>query len=114
MAKRKKRQFHCERCGNPCMIYKKGKAHRVLVCPVHGVIATNPFSLGGAASGAGLGATIGSVVPGIGTGIGAAAGGLIGAFTGGDGEKPTPPRDRPVSSPTNRFTTEERVSLALR
>lgn len=48
MAKRK-RIFHCERCGNPCTIYKKGKAHRVLVCPQHGVIATNPLPLAVAA-----------------------------------------------------------------
>ncbi len=41
----KKRQFHCERCGNPCEIYKKGKKHRVLVCPECGVIATNPLPL---------------------------------------------------------------------
>lgn len=43
--KKLKRTFHCERCGNPCTIYKKGKNHRVLVCPQHGVIATNPLPL---------------------------------------------------------------------
>jgi len=48
MAKRK-HIFHCERCGNPLTIYKKGKAHRVLVCPQHGVIATNPLPLMAAA-----------------------------------------------------------------
>ncbi len=44
MAK-KKHQFHCEKCGQPCEIYKKGKKHRVLVCPECGVIATNPLPL---------------------------------------------------------------------
>ncbi len=41
----KKHQFHCEKCGNPCEIYKKGKKHRVLVCPECGVLATNPLPL---------------------------------------------------------------------
>ena len=43
MAKRK--SFCCQRCGLPCTIYKKGKGHRVLVCPTCGVLATNPISL---------------------------------------------------------------------
>jgi len=38
----KKRQFHCQQCGHACDIYKKGKNHRVLVCPSCGVLATNP------------------------------------------------------------------------
>jgi len=37
-----KHQFHCQICASPCDIYKKGKAHRVLVCPSCGVLATNP------------------------------------------------------------------------
>lgn len=37
----KKHQFHCEKCNSECMIYKKGKNHRVLVCPECGVLATN-------------------------------------------------------------------------
>lgn len=40
--RRKKRQFHCNQCSSPCEIYKKGKKHRVLVCPHCGVLATNP------------------------------------------------------------------------
>lgn len=43
--KKLKHQFHCEKCGNPCEIYKKGKNHRVLVCPTCGVLATNPLPL---------------------------------------------------------------------
>jgi len=40
MAK-KKHAFHCEKCDSECMIYRKGRAHRVLVCPKCGVLATN-------------------------------------------------------------------------
>ncbi len=40
MAK-KKHPFHCENCEAECIIYKKGKNHRVLVCPNCGVLATN-------------------------------------------------------------------------
>jgi len=39
---KKKKQFHYQQCGTPCDIYKKGKNHRVLVCPSCGVLATNP------------------------------------------------------------------------
>ena len=45
MAKKRKHQFHCERCGSGCEIYKKGKGHRVLVCPRCGILATNPLPL---------------------------------------------------------------------
>lgn len=88
---KRRRQFHCERCGAACEIYKKGKKHRVLVCPTCGVLATNPISgrARGALSGAATGATIGSVVPGLGTGAGAAIGGAIGALTGGGEEAAT-------------------------
>lgn len=40
--KKAKHQFHCQSCAAPCDIYKKGKGHRVLVCPNCGVLATNP------------------------------------------------------------------------
>lgn len=40
--KRRKHQFHCTRCGSGCEIYKKGKGHRVLICPKCGILATNP------------------------------------------------------------------------
>ena len=43
---RRKHNFHCQQCGSQCTIYKKGKGHRVLVCPIHGVIATNPTLAG--------------------------------------------------------------------
>lgn len=49
--KRKSHQFHCQACGSACDIYKKGKAHRVLVCPSCGVLATNPTVLGKVAKG---------------------------------------------------------------
>lgn len=51
---RGKRVFHCQRCDNPCTIYKKGKKHRVLVCPECGIIATNPLPLLALAAGARL------------------------------------------------------------
>jgi len=41
MMKKNKHAFHCEHCNSECMIYKKGKSHRVLVCPHCGVLATN-------------------------------------------------------------------------
>lgn len=51
MAKKAKRQFHCQKCNSPCEIYKKGRKHRVFVCPSCGILATNPFSLKGALRG---------------------------------------------------------------
>ena len=51
----KRKNFHCQNCGNECTIYKKGKAHRVLVCPECGVIATNPSVLGKVAKKTGKG-----------------------------------------------------------
>ena len=47
---KRKRQFHCEKCGSPCEIYRKGKKHRVLICPECGVLATNPLPLLGLAA----------------------------------------------------------------
>jgi len=106
---KKKRQFHCEKCGSACDIYKKGKAHRVLVCPQCGVLATNPISrrkVGGALTGAATGATLGSVVPIIGTGIGAAGGAIIGAIASGDEDQSTtsPQSARICKSPRRSLT----------
>jgi len=39
--KTSKHSFYCEKCNSPCLIYRKGKNHRVLVCPQCGVLATN-------------------------------------------------------------------------
>ena len=41
MCMKKKHPFRCEKCKSECMIYKKGKGHRVFVCPECGVLATN-------------------------------------------------------------------------
>lgn len=98
------------------MIYKKGKAHRVLVCPIHGVLATNPFSASGALQGGAAGAALGSVVPGVGTAIGAGIGSAIGGFSLGDStDKKTSPQSHPTVLKEGRrsFSTEERVRLAL-
>ncbi len=67
---RKKHQFHCNLCHSACEIYKKGRKHRVLVCPHCGVLATNP------GLGALIGGAVGSIIPGAGTAAGAALGGL--------------------------------------
>lgn len=45
MSKRKKRVFHCSKCGNPTETYKKGRKHRVIICPRCGIIASNPLPL---------------------------------------------------------------------
>jgi len=68
MVKRAKHNFHCEKCASECTIYKKGKNHRVLVCPKCGVLATNPFSLGKAIGG------IAKTVPFLGQAVGALEG----------------------------------------
>lgn len=60
------------------MIYKKGRGHRVLVCPNHGVLATNGWlgKIGGGILGT-------FAAPGIGTAAGAALGDIAeGAITG--------------------------------
>jgi len=41
----KKRVWHCGHCGMPCEIGKVTKKHRHLICPRHGVIASNPLPL---------------------------------------------------------------------
>lgn len=100
MRKKTKRQFHCDKCNSPCTIYKHGKKHRVLVCPECGVLATNPFSIKGALKGGARGA-IGSIP--------VAGGAILGAFDGSQPEKVAAAPSRP----SNRFSTEERVALAL-
>ena len=49
---KKKRQFHCNECNSACEMYKKGKKHRVLICPKCGVIASNPLPLAALAASA--------------------------------------------------------------
>lgn len=86
---RKRQNFHCQKCNSEIQIYKKGKKHRVLVCPKCGILATNPFSFGSATEGAVVGATLGSAIPIVGTAAGAVAGGLIGGIAGGRKQKKT-------------------------
>jgi len=81
--KARKHQFHCQKCGLGCEIYKKGKGHRVLVCPNCGILATNPFSIGKALLGAG------KTIPGAGAILGALEGGFSGSST------PTTSREKP-------------------
>lgn len=42
---KKKHIWHCGHCGNPCEIGKVTKRHRHLICPRHGIIASNPLPL---------------------------------------------------------------------
>jgi hypothetical protein len=95
--KKSKHQFHCERCGSPCDIYKKGKNHRVLVCRKCGVIATNPLPL-----------------------LAAAAPYAISAVSGMLGKKKDTAKTsgmtttKTINVNRDEFDTEERVSLALK
>lgn len=95
MAKKRKHQFHCEKCGSPCEIYSKGKKHRVLVCPQCGVIATNPLPLV-----AGL----------VARGVAKKAIGAVAPLLGGKKEEK---KDRPFIVKDN-YSTEERVRDALK
>lgn len=104
MAKRKKRQFHCEKCGSPCEIYKKGKNHRVLVCPQCGVLATNPFSFGRSLKGA-LRGGIGSI-PVVG-------GALVGASEGFSKKERAETTQLRPRDHRNVYSSEERVRDAL-
>lgn len=110
----KRRVFHCEKCGGECEIYRKGKKHRVLVCHSCGVLARNPSVLKSLAK-RGVKAALGEI-PGaslIMEGVG-----LVGDIAGSRKEKkstPTTPQAfPPAQAYKNRFTTEERVALALR
>lgn len=80
MSRHKKRQFHCNHCGSPCTIYRKGKGHRVLVCPHCGVIATNPTLAGSILKG------VVSAVPVV----GGAASSIIGDIQAKHDAKKTP------------------------
>jgi len=101
MRKSKKRQFHCEKCGLPCEIYKKGKKHRVLVCPRCGVLATNPTALGKIAKGA-----LRSV-PFVGD--------IAAEFVGGKEKKASGmTTTKVININRDEFDTEERVALALK
>lgn len=113
MAK-KKRHFHCQKCGSACEIYKQGKKHRVLVCPLCGVLATNPISLNaeGALGGAATGAALGSVIPVLGTAAGAALGGAIGGIRYKKAQKVEPsPAD--VAAPAHTHLTPFEKALML-
>jgi len=101
VAKRKKHQFHCEKCQSPCEIYKKGKKHRVLVCPKCGVIATNPLPL----------ALIAALAPTIIEGVSS----LISKPKSSKSERQTTEGGNlPTYKPRNTITKGERyVNLAL-
>lgn len=112
MPKKTDHTFYCEKCKSGCMIYKKGKKHRVLVCPNCGVLATNGL-FSKLAKGA---MKIGKSVPLLGTAL--SIGETAYDIVKGDGEsKPTTsstPSSYVHKSPRNAYTTHQRVSDALR
>ena len=111
MAKRaRKHQFHCEKCGMPCEIYRKGKLHRVLVCPACGVLATNPFSFSRALSGGSTGAAAGSLVAGVGAIPGAIGGAVIGGFSGGK-EKQEKSEGSSFGQCSHRTSTDAKIKF---
>jgi hypothetical protein len=113
MAKKHDHHFYCEHCKAQCMIYRKGKHHRVLVCPHCGVLATN--GLGGAIAKIGA-KTLLKSIPGVGTAISLAEGAaeIYGAVKGNK-QAPTSP-----TSPTSEhhvrragYSTQSKVHDAL-
>lgn len=42
---RKKKGFRCEKCNSEIQIYRRGKGHRLFVCPSCGILASNPLPL---------------------------------------------------------------------
>lgn len=98
---KKKHQFHCQHCNSPCEIYKKGKGHKVLVCPHCGVIATNPISFKGA-----LGAAASSIP---------LVGGLVSYGIENVGGKRTPSAQAPITyQKENKLTAFEKALLLER
>jgi len=92
----KKRQvFHT--CGAEVNVYRKGKKHRVFVCSRCGIIATNPIPL--------LGALAAAAAPTL---IEKTAG----YFSKDKAQKA--PDQHIIHETRDRFTTEERVAMALR
>lgn len=105
MAK-KKHNFHCQHCGSECQIYKKGRGHRVLVCPHCGVIATNPTLAGSLLKfGAGF-------IPGVGP----IASGLIGAVQDAKASKQAqqPAQTQTTHTTGNHLTSFEKALLLER
>ncbi len=99
MAKRK-HQFHCEKCGSPCEIYRKGKKHRVLVCPGCGVIATNPLPLMAAAA-------VGKVALRAGKKV-------LGHGEAKKEEEAAPRRQYITHDDADKYNQAEKIGLALR
>ena len=106
---KKRRQFHCNECGAACEIYRKGKRHRVLICPNCGILATNPLPL--------LAAAAPSLIKGA-VGIGKKALGAVGLMKK---STPTTTTDTPARQViTNRYdnldkyNSKDKVELALR
>lgn len=112
---RKKHQFHCQHCGSPCDIYKKGKGHRVLVCPHCGIIATNPGigaylkSFGREAKKAGAGIVSGAQSGGISGAVGGALGYVMN--TDGSGGRRVAPKGIYEGKEHRNLTSFEKAVL---
>jgi len=104
---RKRRQFHCQECGSACEIYKKGKKHRVLVCPQCGILATNPLPL--------LAAAAPSLLKGA-VGLGKKALGAIGLGKKETAAATTTPSTTIINKYDNldKYNQKDKINLALR
>ena len=101
---KRKRQFHCNLCDSPCEIYKRGRSHRVLVCPNCGILATNPLPL----AALGLAAKVGGkALKGAGKLVG-----IKGKEEKAAGEKPAITKHYEYNIDT--YTAQERVRDALK
>lgn len=105
--RKKKHQFHCQKCNNPLEIYKKGKGHRLLVCPHCGILANNPGLMGSVVKRLARGAL--GEIPGASLIMEGA--GLVGDVLGSKKEETKTPS---VHVHKNAYTTEEKVRDALR
>lgn len=106
---KKDHHFYCEKCRSQCMIYRKGKHHRVLVCPHCGVLATN-----GILSTLAKGAL--KAIPGVGTAIslGETAYDVYKEFKGDSKPLTSPAPSIPHSIHRSNYPTHQRINDALR
>ena len=93
----KRRKFHCHICEAPCEVYRKGKTHRILICPNHGILASNPLPL----MAVGL---AGKALKGIGRATGIVK----------PSQDKVSPTQRIIHVERDEFSPEEKISLALK
>ena len=104
MSRHKAHAFHCNHCASPCTIYKKGRGHRVLVCPNCGVIATNPTLAGSIFKG-----VVGAVPI-----VGGVASGVIGGIQEHKAQKSSAKRSaQPIEVHHGKTSFEKALMLEL-